>query len=157
MELLIRQRIFSWTDCYDVYDSSGRAKYEVRAEFFTLGHRIHVYDKASGAELGAIHQKIFTWMPKFEIVIGGQVQGQIRKEFTLLRPRYHVDFRGWQVSGDFLGWDYQVFSGNSEVLSISKEPLHWSDTYVLRFSNPSDEMAGLLLVLAIDAANCTND
>ena len=35
MKLLIKQRVFSWTDSYDVYDEDGDAKYFVKAEFLT--------------------------------------------------------------------------------------------------------------------------
>lgn len=154
MELLIKQRVFSWTDSYDVYDETGEARYFVEAEFLTLGHQIHVYDKQSGREVGAIRQKLFTFLPTFEIVIDGQVRGEVRKEFSFFTPRYQVDFRGWDVQGDFMSWDYQVMRGNAEVMSISKQWLTWGDTYVLRYSNPADEMPGLLLVIAIDAANC---
>lgn len=154
MELLIKQRVFSWTDSYDVYDETGEARYFVEAEFLTLGHQIHVYDKRSGREVGAIHQKLFAFLPTFEIVIDGQVRGEVRKEFSFFTPQYQVDFRGWDVQGDFMSWDYQVMRGNAEVMSISKQWLTWGDTYVLRYSNPADEMPGLLLVIAIDAANC---
>ena len=154
MELMIKQRIFSWTDSYDIYDETGEARYFVEAEFLTLGHQIHVYDKRSGREVGSIHQKPFTFLPTFEIVIDGQVRGQVHKEFSLFTPRYQVDFRGWDVQGDFLNWDYQVMRGSAEVMTISKQWLTWGDTYVLRYSNPADEMPGLLLVIAIDAANC---
>ena len=47
--------------------------------------------------------------------------------------------------------------GSMQVMSISKEWLTWGDTYVMEFSNPAHELPGLLLVLAIDAANCDND
>lgn len=157
MKLLIRQRIFSWTDSYDVYDENGQPRYEVRAEFLSLGHRIHVRDKATGREMGAIHEKLLTLLPQFQILIDGRVQGTVRKEFTFLRPRYHVDFRNWRVEGDLMGWDYRVTQGGAEVMSISKELFQWSDTYVLRYTNPANEMPGLLLVLAIDAANCTEN
>lgn len=157
MGLYIRQRIFSWTDSYDVYDESGEARYEVRAEFFSLGHQIHVYDKRTGQEVGSIHEKLLRFLPTFEIVIGGRLQGTVRKELTFLRPRYQVDYRGWAVEGDLLGWDYRVTQGGRVVMAISKELLSWSDTYVLRYDNPADEMPGLLLVLAIDAANCSRD
>ena len=156
MNLLIRQRIFSWTDSYDVYDETGEARYEVKAELFSFGHQIHVYEKRTGREVGSIHQKLFTLLPQFEIVIGGRVQGTIRKEFTLLKPRYQVDYRGWDVAGDFMGWDYRVMAGNTQIRSISKELLRWSDTYVLRFTNPANEIPGLLLVIAIDAVNCSD-
>ena len=104
-----------------------------------------------------IRQKLFSLLPTFEIVMGGSIVGTIRKEFTFLRPRYHVDYRGWNAEGDFLGWDYRVLSGDREIMTISKELFHWSDTYVLRCNNPANEIPGLLLVLAIDAANCSHN
>jgi len=61
------------------------------------------------------------------------------------------------VEGDFLGWDYAVYSGCSTVIHISKELLHWGDTYVIDFENSADELDGLFLVIAIDAANCSQD
>lgn len=157
MKLRIRQRVFSWTDSYDVYDEVGRPKYQVRAEFFALGHQIHVYDKATGREVGAIHQKLLTLLPQFELVIDGQSRGTVRQEFSLFRQRYCVDYQGWEVQGDFLDWDYQVRKGDTTVLTISKELLQWSDTYTLTFADPAHEIPGLLLVLAIDAANCSHD
>ena len=131
MRLLIRQRVFSWTDSYDVYD------------------------KRTGMEVGAIHEKLFTFLPRFEIVIRDNVVGTVSKELSFFVPRYHVDYRGWDVEGDFMGWDYTVTDGRTRVMTISKELLRWSDTYVLEYSDPANEIPGLLLVLAIDAANCS--
>lgn len=155
MKLLIKQRVFSWTDTYDVYDENGNVKYFVRAEFLALGHRLHVYD-VSQHEVGVIRQKLMVLLPTFEIEVGGVVRGRIEKQFTLFRPKYEVDFNGWRAEGDFLGWDYDVYAGCSAVIHISKQLFHWGDTYVIDFVNPADELMGLLLVIAIDAANCTN-
>lgn len=154
MYLYIKQRFFSWTDSYDVYDESGEARYEVSAELLALGHQIHVYDKRSGQEVGSIHQKLFALLPRFEIVVDGRSQGWVSKEFTFFRPRYRVDYHGWDVEGDFLGWDYRATASGREVMSISKELFHLTDAYVLRYNRPESEIPGLLLVLAIDAANC---
>ena len=157
MKLLIKQRIFSWSDSYDVYDENGVARYEVAAELFAFGHQIHVYDKRTGREVGSVHEKLFTFLPRFEIVINGQTQGTISKEFTFFVPKYLVDYRGWDVEGDVMGWDYRVTQGSRTVMTITKELFRWSDTYVLDCANPADEMPGLLLVLAIDAVNCSKN
>ena len=157
MQLCIKQRVFSWSDTYDVYDDRGDARYYVEAEIFSFGHQIHVYDKRTGRELGSIHEKLFTFMPRFEIVINGQLQGTISKEFTFFIPKYLVDYRGWDVEGDIMGWDYRVTRGNSTVMTITKELFNWTDTYVLEYDNPANEMPGLLLVLAIDAVNCSKN
>lgn len=155
VKLLIKQRIFSWRDSYDIYDEAGNVKYIVKAEFLAMGHQLHVYD-ANMREIGQINQKLITFLPQFEVVIGGRVCGTISKQFTLFRPKYEIDFNGWRVEGDFMGWDYDVYSGCSPIIHITKELLHWGDTYVINFANPRDELMGLMLVIAIDAANCTN-
>lgn len=154
MRLLIKQRVFSWTDSYDIYDENGDVKYFVKAEFFSLGHQLHVYDRNKN-EIGVIKERLFAFLPAFEIEVGGVKRGQIQKQFTFLKPKYEVDYNGWHVEGDFLGWDYDVYAGCSSVMHISKEMLHWGDTYVIDFVNPVDELMGLMLVIAIDAANCS--
>lgn len=156
MRLLIKERVFSWGDTYDIYDEDGNVKYIVKAEVFALGHQLHVYD-ADKNEIGQIHEKLLTFLPRFEIEMNGRVRGTISKQFTLFRPRYEIDFNGWRVEGDFLGWEYDVYAGCSSVIHITKELLHWGDTYVINFADPQDELMGLMLVIAIDAANCTDE
>ncbi|MCM1309048.1 MAG: hypothetical protein NC223_10660 [Butyrivibrio sp.] len=155
MKLLIKQRVFSWTDTYDIYDESGSAKYFVKAEIFTWGHQIHVY-AADNREVGGVYQRLFRFLPEFEVEIFGRSVGTIKKEFSFFKPRYNIDYNGWYVEGNFLGWDYEVYDKSRVILHISKELFRWGDTYVLDFENPEDELMGLLLVIAIDAANCSN-
>lgn len=157
MKLLIKQRIFSWTDSYDVFDENGVPRYYVKAEFFSLGHQIHIYDKQTGERLGSVREKLLTLMPTFELVMDGRSVGVIRKRFTLFRQNYEVEYHGWDVEGDFLGWDYEVVQGNQQIMSISKQWLSWGDTYILSYSNPANEFPGLLLAIAIDAANCSHN
>lgn len=155
MKLLIKQRVFSWSDSYDVYDEEGNQKYFVKAEVFALGHQLHVYDSA-GRELGMVKQKLMTFMPTFAIEMGGVEKGYIQKKFAFFKPKYEVDFNGWRCEGDFLAWDYDVYDGCSAVVHISKELFHWGDTYVIDIQSPEDELMALLLCVAIDAANCSD-
>ncbi|MBO5238667.1 MAG: hypothetical protein J6B50_07830 [Lachnospiraceae bacterium] len=155
MKLLIKQRVFSWTDTYDIFDEQGNAKYFVKAEFLALGHQLHVYD-AGQREIGNIQQRIISFLPTFDIETVNGIVGSIQKKFTLFHPEYEVNYNGYRVEGDFLGWEYDVYQGSSVVMHISKELLNWGDTYVIDILNPRDEILGLMLVIAIDAANCSN-
>ncbi|HCW52858.1 MAG TPA: hypothetical protein DG753_03770 [Clostridium sp.] len=158
MKLLIKQRVFSWTDTYDVYDENGCAKYYVRSEFFSIGHKIHVYNTLTNLEVGSISERVLTFLPEFKVYINGNNIGSIRKQLTLFRPKYHINYNNWHVTGNILGWDYDVVDNrNHTIMHISKELLHFGDTYVLDFMNPENEIMGLLLVIAIDAANCSKD
>ncbi len=154
MRLLIKQRVFSWTDSYDIYNENNQIKYVVQAEFLTLGHQLHVCD-ANQNEIGMIRQKILTFLPTFEIEIGGVTRGTIKKEFTLFRQAYDIDYNGWTMEGDFWGWDYEVYEAGRPIMHISKELLHWGDTYVIDIEDPSNELLGMMLVIAVDAANCS--
>ena len=55
MRLMIKQRVFAWTDTYDIYDEYGNPKYFVKTEFFNIGHHMHIYDMYD-QEVGVIHQ-----------------------------------------------------------------------------------------------------
>lgn len=156
MQLRIRQRIFSWTDSYDVYDEDGDPRFEVRTDLLAFGHQIHVYNKRTGREVGSIHEKLFRLLPRFDVVIGGRKMGYVRKELSLFVPRFYVNYLNWKVEGDLVGWDYRVRTGLRQVMAISKDIFTLSDTYIMEFSDPMDELPGLLLVLAIDAANCSS-
>ena len=59
MKLLVKQRVFSWTDSYDVYDENENAKYFVKAEFLSFGHRLHVYDMAGNEPVSYTHLEGF--------------------------------------------------------------------------------------------------
>lgn len=154
MKLLIKQRVFSWSDTYDVYDENGNPKYFVKSEVLSLLHKIHVQDM-QGNEVGIIKEQFKLFVPRFDIEIGGRFCGSIEKQFTLFRPKYDVDYNGWRCEGDFLAWNYDVYEGCSSVVHISKQPFHWGDTYAIDIVNPQDEIMALMLVIAIDAANCS--
>ena len=74
MRLMIKQRVFAWTDTYDIYDEYGNPKYFVKTEFFNIGHHMHIYDMYD-QEVGVIHQEIFHLLPVFEVEIGGRTIG----------------------------------------------------------------------------------
>lgn len=152
MKLCIKQRVFSWGDTYDIYDEQGNEKYLVKEEVFTFGHPLHVYDRA-GREIGSVNEVPFSIPRKYEIVMGGVHRGSIQKRFSLFVQKYDIDFNGWYVEGDFLDWDYEVYSNGMPIIHINKEWLSWSDTYTIEFENPEDELMGVMLVVAIDAAN----
>lgn len=153
MRLLIKQRVFTWGDTYDIYDEAGNVKYVVKAEIFAFGHQLHVYD-TMGNEVGRINQKLLTLMPQFEITVEGRMRGTIKKQFTFFVPKYDIDYNGWHAEGDVLGWNYEVYSGHRAIMHVNKQWLTWGDTYTIDIADERDELEGIMLVIAIDAANC---
>lgn len=153
--LLIKQKVFSWTDTYDVYDDDGNPKYYVKADFFSIGHRIRIFEKATGTEIGIIQEKVLQVFKEFEISINGISQGIIKKQFSMFYPKYNIDYKGWKLEGDFMQWKYTIYEGSRLVVNIDKQLFQWGDTYVLDIVNPSDEIPALMVAIAMDAAKCS--
>ena len=151
-KLLIKQKVFSIRDKFNVFDENENVKYKVESSLFSLKYKLTVYDQYDN-EMGVITQRFFSFMPKFDVEIKGQNVGTIRKKFKMFSNNYDIDYNGWRVEGNFLGWNYNVVNGFNVVARIDKEIFHWGDTYVINYSNEEDELNALLLVLAIDAAN----
>ena len=153
MKLLFKQRFFSWLDSYDIYNEAGETVYTVEGRL-SWGHCLEIHD-ASGRHLGTVKEEILTFLPRFNIFIGDKQVGTIRKEFSLFRPNFTVDCCGWEVSGDFFEWDYDIREGGRNVASISKELFNWTDTYSIDVADPRDALMALMVVLAIDAVKCS--
>ena len=100
MQMLFRQRIFSWFDSYDIYAEDGSVLYTVKGQL-SWGHCLKIFD-ADGCEVGTVKERVFTFLPKFELFLGEDYIGCISKEFTLFRPVFTLDCNGWQVEGSFL-------------------------------------------------------
>lgn len=156
MRLLIKQRIMTFRDAYDVYDENREKKYYVKGEMFSIGHKLHVYDN-NRKEVGLVRQKFLTVTPSFHIYIHGEKVGHVQKKITLFHPKYTVDYKKWTVDGDLMEWNYTVKNGRRKIASVSKKLLHWGDTYVIDIENPHDELSVLMLAIAIDAANCEEE
>ena len=150
MKLLFKQRMFSWFGSYDIFNEYGETVYTVKGQL-AWGHCFKIFD-ASGRELGTVKQRIFSFLPRYEIYRGESYVGCITKEFTFFKPRFDIDFNGWSVEGSFWEWDYSVCSATGgEIAVVSKEIWNWTDTYSIVVGNPDDALNVLMLVLAIDA------
>ena len=154
MKLLFKQRFFSWFDSYDIYNEAGYPVYMVKGQL-SWGHCLKIFD-ANGMEVGMVQQRIFTFMPKFEIYLGNQYMGCISKKFAFFKPKYNIECNGWHVEGDFFEWDYSIINPmGQQVATVSKQLLNWTDTYVIDVYNPQDALCALMLVLVIDAEKCS--
>lgn len=121
------------------------------------GHKLEIYN-AQGGYVGRIEEQIFTFLPRFALYMGDTEIGEIKKELTFFKPQYTLNCNGWSVQGDMWGWNYQVMTPqNSLVATVGKQLFNWTDTYVIDVTYPQDAIMALMIVLAIDAANCSSN
>lgn len=150
MKLLFKQRAFSWFDTYDVYNEAGDTVFTVKGQL-SWGKCLKIFDR-DDREVATVQQRLFSWFTTFDIYIGEDYAGCVRKEFSFFHPRFTIDYKGWDVEGDFFEWDYSIHGADgTQRAVISKELFNWTDTYSIDVRDSADALPALALVIAIDA------
>jgi len=153
MKLVLKQRLFTFLDSYDIYDEFGNIVFHVKS-VLSLGHEMHVFDNL-GNEVGTIKQRLLHLLPTFEIWIGGVCAGYIKKDFSFFRPSFTLNYGSFKVTGDIMHWDYTVTSNGKTIMQVTKKLLKLSDTYELLIWDESQIVPAVLIALAIDAEKCS--
>ncbi len=154
MKLYFKQRFFSWFDSYDIYDKEGNVVYTVKGQL-SWGHCLHIHN-ANGEHIATIQEKIFRWLPTFEIYKYDSYVGHIKKKFQLIYNDFEIDYNGWTVEGDWLEWDYSILNKQgAKIATVEKQLFKLTDTYVIDVYDSADDLDALLVVLAIDAEKCS--
>lgn len=153
MKLLFKQRVFSWLDSYDIYNEHGETLYTVEGKL-AWGHKLVIYNHLHEA-IGEVKEEVFSFLPKFKIYIQGEEVGLIEKEFSFLKPKFHLTCNDWIIQGNIMEWVYNVYSGERLIMHAEKQIFNFSDTYVMDISKDDDALLCLMIALAIDAAKCS--
>ena len=155
MRLLFRQRFSFGFDKFDIYNEAGETVFTVRGRF-SFGKKLDIYDRG-GNLVGTLVGKVFTFLPTFEMYIGGRYAGVIQKKMSFMRAHFMVDCNGWCVDGNFWEYNYHItdFMGQT-VATITKE-FTWMDTYSLDVYDDANALAVLMIVIAIDAEKETRN
>ena len=153
MKLIIKQKIISWFDSYNVYDEHGNIVYIIKGKL-AWGHKFVVCD-ANGMELGHIKERIITFLPECEIYKDNIKIGSVKKKLTLFKPKYTCNLGDYEIDGDLWEFNYKVKKNRSVVATVSRKFFSLADTYTIDCQK-EDSFNVLLIVVAIDAINCSN-
>lgn len=155
--LVISRDNYSWKDKFYIYDEYQNIKYSVKGEFFTIKPCLNIFD-SKGKIIACVKEKLISFrFPTsfesnpidFELILQGRKMGKLKSRFGFGKQILKVDFNGWQIEGDLLGWKYRILNGNKQVAKISQQILNFNDTYIINFIDKKDELIILMLVLAI--------
>ena len=151
MKYQIRQKIFTFADNFTIKDDEDRDQFIVRGRFFTIGDKLSIED-LEGNELAYIEQKIFRFLPEYNIYRGGKQLANVKKEFTLFKSRFNIQstMGSYTMEGNIWAHEFQILKDNKEVAWISKKWLSFSDTYLAEIDDKEDQAFMLALVIVID-------
>ncbi|MBE6083112.1 MULTISPECIES: LURP-one-related/scramblase family protein [Tissierellales] len=151
MRYLVRERIFSIGDKFDIQDESGRNVYEVAGKVFSFGNKLNIFDM-SGNNLIYIEQKIFKFLPEYYIYMGDKIVANVKKEFTFFRPKFNIfsDFGDFTLEGDIFAHDFSIFKDGNEICRVNKKWISISDAYGVEIFGDEDPAFILALCIVFD-------
>ena len=148
MKLVIKQKAFSWIDSYDVYDENGNTVFTIKGQI-SWGHCLKVFSK--GKEVARIKEKLIALLPRYDMYIDEKFKGYVRKELTLLRPRFSVSPVGWKVKGNPWELDYAITDKLDKTVAVVKKGIfNLTDTYTIDIIDDTNCLQVVLTVLAVD-------
>lgn len=150
MKLYMKQKVFSWADKFSIYDENENEAYWVEGEVFSIGKKLDLFD-SNNQHKAHIHQKVLSFLPRYFIEINGEDVAEVVKHFTLFKQKFSVSGFNWEIDGDFLAHEYEIYNGDFLIATISKEWLAWGDTYSIDITDGVDPVAIISVVLIIDA------
>ena len=71
MQLLFKQRFFSWFDSYDIFDETGAVAFTVKGKL-SWGHCLEIYDR-TGFHVGTVKEEVLTFLPRFALYQQGAI------------------------------------------------------------------------------------
>lgn len=149
MKLYMKQKVLSFVDRFTIYDEYENEAYWVEGDFFTIGKKLDLFDKDNNHK-AHIYQNVWSFLPRFLIQINGKDVAEVVK-ISLFRQRFTVTGYDWDVVGDFLSHEYEIYRGDYTIATISKEWFTWGDAYSVDIVDGVDPVPVLSVVLIIDA------
>ncbi len=158
MRYLVRQKIFSLGDSFTIKNEAGRDMFIVRSQILSFGNKLRPYDLA-GNELCYIEQKMFRFMPEYNIYVGGEHVANVRKRFALFRNDFVITSPGtvYYIEGNFFAHEFNILKDGRIVARISKKLFSLSDTYSVDIDDDQDQVTILALAIVIDMVCHDND
>ena len=151
MRYLVRQKIFSLTDSFSIKDENQNDVFMVKRQLLSFGNKLRIFD-LTGEELCYIEQRLFKFLPEYDIYIGGQHIANVKKKFALLKNDFVITSPGanYYVEGNLWAYDFNIFKDGVPVAGISKKFFSFTDTYGVDIDDDCDQLTLLALAIVID-------
>lgn len=151
MRYQIRQKIFSFGDNFIIKGANDEPRFMVKGRVFSFGDKLTLTD-LNGNELFYIEQKLFKFLPEYYIYQHGEQVARVKKEFSFFKPKFLIEskFGHFDISGNILGYNFEITKNGSTVAFVNKKWFSFADTYGVDIVEGENQAFLLALVIVID-------
>lgn len=155
MKFQIKQQLFRLFDTFDIKDENGRLICSVSNDGI-LAHSFTIRDDINNVSF-RIDEKIFRFLPTFEIYLNNERAGTIKSRFNLFVKKLDIDLYNLSVEGSLWDFNFRVLDQNRKLVAeIDRKVFTLTDTYEINCIDERYNVLVVLICLCIDAINCHN-
>ena len=153
MRYILRQKMLSFGDDFQIKNDNGDDVFVVNGKVFSLAKQLAFHDLA-GNTLLSIQQQLMSWGPTYAVSKDGDTVATVKKElFNVFSYRFNIDLTGspsLETTGDFANHEYQITRDGQQVAAISKQWFTLTDTYGVDIGGGEDDVLILAIAVVID-------
>ena len=151
MRYLVRQRILSFGDRFNITDEFDKPIFQVEGKVFSIGNKLNIYDM-NGKHLIYIEQKVFKFLPEYNIYIGDVEVAIVKKQLTFFKSKFNIEsnYGNFEIDGDIFDYNFSIYKNGRPVATVDKKFISFSDTYSVNIVEGEKDEFILALVIVID-------
>lgn len=150
-KLYVKQKVFKFTDHYDVLDENNNPIYKVDQDFRFFGNSVNV-SKYDGSKSFNISRGMIFLLPKYSVKFSDGNKMTIQQDLTFFRKKIKIISNDYtlELKGNIWDINFEVYNNLKLVGNIYKKFLSWSDTFVIDVYDDSFEEELLALLIVVD-------
>ncbi|EGC36467.1 hypothetical protein DICPUDRAFT_151024 [Dictyostelium purpureum] len=162
VQLYIRQKIFSASDKYKIYDEYQRVVFQCKSKILSWGSKIKMYDASGENLIYYIKEKIrFSFYRKYYIYdnVGNEIC--CIKQDALIKPKLVIKMSDgsdeFDIKGNWLAYEFSILNDKLQIGSVRKKVLSWADTYNLDINDSFNPALFAAFVIVVDTCYHNNN
>ena len=148
----VNQKFFSLSGgSFTITDLNGVEHFQVKKQILSFGNKLRIYDMNDN-ELCYIEQKVFSFLPQYNIFINGQKIAGIKKQLNLLKNNFTIEssYGTYLVDGSFFAYEFSISKDGFQKARISKQFFSLRDSYGVEVSDDENHLVMLAFTIVLD-------
>ena len=134
----------------EITDEDERVLYRAETKFPSLHDKTEIYD-ASGRHVAHMEKKFFTLHERHFITMEDGTAFELSNElFHIIRDITNIEGLGWQLQGNILGLNFELYDENGEIVAvISQKLFSLHDKYCMDIYRPEYEQTVVAILITL--------
>ena len=148
--LFTTTKILSLHHHIDITDAQERIVYEANTKFPSLHDKTDISD-AKGEQVAHIERKFLSIHQRHFVTMANGVKFEVSTElFHLIKDINNIDGLGWQLRGNILGLNFELYDETGEIIAvISQKLISLHDKYCIDIYQPDHEEIVIAILVTL--------